>query len=85
MKLLSFSIVLSSLIFSFQYAWTNRLEFKNADLKTKIALKGYTVIFNKWTGNHCIFFASKGFYKDSSARKNLTLCKVDKNGRIVYP
>ena len=78
MKLLSFSIVLSSLIFSFQYAWTNRIEIKNA-------AEGYTVIFNKWTGYHCAFFAMKGFYKDPSAQENLTLCKVDENGRIVYP
>ena len=55
MKLLSFSIILSSLLIYFQFAWTNRLEFKNADLKTKSALKGYTVIFNKWISNHCFF------------------------------
>ena len=78
MKLLSFSIILSSLIFSFQYAWTNRLEIK-------VSNEQRSVIFNKWTGNHCSFSAVKGFYKNQSVRKNLTLCKVDENGRIVYP
>ncbi len=78
MKLLSFSIILSSLIFSFQYAWTNRLEIKVSD-------EQYSVIFNKLTGNHCSFSAIKEFNMSKNVQRKLTVCKVDKNGRIVYP
>ncbi len=78
MKLLSFSIILSSLIISFQYAWTNRLEIK-------VSNEQYSLIFNKWTGNYCAFSAIKVFNKDKNVQRDVTVCKFDANGRIVYP
>jgi hypothetical protein len=52
MKLLSFSILLSSLMFTFNYVWINRIMvIEQPD--------AHTVLMNKWTGNYCVFDADR--------------------------
>ena len=78
MKLLSFSIVLSFLLLSFNYLWMNRIEIKYGE--------SVFVLFNKWTGNHCVFAIGK---RDRSFLKkkgnSILVCDVDETGKIIFP
>ena len=42
------------------------------------------VIFNKWTGNHCVFYQAESNRNDKSVLREFTSCKVDENGKIKY-
>ena len=77
MKLLSLAILLSSIIFTFNYVWINRIHITNQS--------GWnSVLLNKWTGNHCVFLVEKENreYHDEDDYK---LCSVSKNGKIEFP
>jgi len=78
MKLLSLVILLSSIIFTFNYVWINRIHITNqSDL--------YSVLLNKWTGNYCVFYPMGGnriLYQDGKLYK---LCSVNENGKIELP
>ena len=78
MKLLSFSIILGSLLFSFHYVWINRIEIIKLNDRSAI-------IYNKWTGNHCVFSPLKRMRNDTRFTDEITPCEVDKNGKIRYP
>ena len=78
MKLLSFSIILGSLLFSFHYVWINRIEIIKLNDRS-------TIIYNKWTGNHCVFSHLKRMRNDTRFTDEIIICKVDKNGKIQYP
>ena len=78
MKLLSFSIILGSLLFSFHYVWINRIEILKLDDRS-------TIIYNKWTGNHCVFSHLKRMRNDTRFTDEINSCEVDKNGKIRYP
>tara|TARA_Y100000739_G_C20399442_1_gene369446 strand:+ start:313 stop:549 length:237 start_codon:yes stop_codon:yes gene_type:complete len=78
MKLLSFSIILGSLLISFHYFWVNRIEIKRANDMS-------LVIFNKWTGDHCVFYQAESSRNNKRVLREVTSCKVDKNGKIKYP
>ena len=78
MKLLSFSIILGSLLFSFHYVWINRIEIIKLNDRS-------TIIYNKWTGNHCVFSHLKRMRNDTRFTDEITSCEVDKNGKIRSP
>ena len=78
MKLLSFSIILGSLLFSFHYVWINRIEIMKLNDRS-------TIIYNKWTGNHCVFSHLKRMRNDTRFIYEITSCEVDKNGKIRFP
>ena len=78
MKLLSFSIILGSLLFSFHYVWINRIEIIKLNDRS-------TIIYNKWTGNHCVFSHFKRMRNDTRFTNEITSCEVDKNGKIRFP
>ena len=78
MKLLSFSVILGSLLFSFHYVWINRIEIIKLNDRS-------TIIYNKWTGNHCVFSHLKRMRNDTRFTDEITSCKVDKNGKIRLP
>ena len=78
MKLLSFSIILGSLLFSFHYVWINRIEIMKLNDRS-------TIIYNKWTGNHCVFSHLKRMRNDTRFTDEITSCEVDKNGKIRNP
>ena len=78
MKLLSFSIILGSLLFSFHYVWINRIEIMKLNDRS-------TIIYNKWTGNHCVFSHLKRMRNDTRFTDEITSCEVDKIGKIRFP
>ena len=78
MKLLSLSIVLGSLLISFHYVWINRIEIVKLNDRSSI-------IYNKWTGNHYVFSHLKIMRNDTRFTDEIISCKVDKNGKIIYP
>ncbi len=78
MKLLSLSMVLGSLLISFHYVWINRIEIVSLNDSSSI-------IYNKWTGNHCVFSQLKRMRNDTRFTNEIISCKVDKNGKIKYP
>ncbi len=78
MKLLSFSIILGFLLFSFHYVWINRIEIIKLNDRS-------TIIYNKWTGNHCVFSHLKRMRNDTRFTDEITSCEVDKSGKIRYP
>ena len=75
MKLLSLSIVLGFLLISFHYVWINRLEIVNLNDRSSI-------IYNKWTGNQCVFSHLKRMRNYTRLTDEKNSCKVDKDGRI---
>lgn len=78
MKLLSLSIVLGSLLISFHYVWINRIEIVNLNDR-------YSIIYNKWTGKHCVFSHLKRMRNDTRFTEEINSCNVDKNGKIQFP
>jgi hypothetical protein len=77
MKLLSFSIFLSSLLFTFNYVWINRITvISQSNLNT--------VLMNKWTGKHCVFYINEELrnHPNFDATNN---CRVDDNNKIELP
>ena len=78
MEILTFSIILGFLLISFHYVWVNRIEIKRADDMS-------SVIFNKWTGDHCVFIHAESTRNIRQVLRNFTTCKVDENGKIKYP
>lgn len=86
MKLLSYSILLSSLFFTFNYVWINRITvIEQSDL--------HSVLMNKWTGNHCVFYSDKDnreYANDEASKQslislNVKPCFVTENGKINLP
>ena len=43
------------------------------------------VIFNKWTGDHCVFYQAESSRNNKRVLREVTSCKVYKNGKIKYP
>ncbi len=43
------------------------------------------IIYNKWTGNHCVFSHLKRMRNDLRVTDEITSCEVDKNGKIRFP
>ena len=76
MKLLSFSIFLSSLLFTFNYVWINRITVIEQSDK-------HSLIINKWTGNHCIFY-NHTLHRFSPFSEDVVVCLVDA-GKIELP
>ena len=78
MKLLSLVILLSSIIFTFNYVWINRIHITNQSGVR-------SVLLNKWTGNHCVFYprgGNRAYNNDGGLYK---LCPVTENGKIEFP
>ena len=78
MKMLCFSILLGSVIISFHYVWIKRIEIINANDTS-------SVIYNKWTGDHCVFFPVKSARDNNRVMSEMNVCKVDEDGKIEYP
>ena len=76
MKLLSLAILLSSIIFTFNYVWINRIDISN--------LSGWNVLLNKWTGNHCVLLIKKE-NRENHDEDDYKLCSVNENGKIEFP
>ena len=77
MKLLSFSILLGSLLITFNYVWINRISIIS---QTDTG----SVLMNKWTGHHCVLIFSEGarvWVKEN----DIKVCDVDENGKIRFP
>jgi hypothetical protein len=76
MKLLSFSVLLSSILFTFNYVWINRITVIEQSDK-------HSLIINKWTGNHCIFYSDERlrFHPDTG---QVWWCSVEDN-KIELP
>ena len=78
MKLLCFSILLGSLLIAFNYVWINRISvIKQTELSS--------VLINKWTGKHCVFFDSRKIRYYNIGRGQQTVCDVDDDGKIKFP
>jgi hypothetical protein len=76
MKVLSFSVLLSSILFTFNYVWINRI--------TVIEQSGtHSLIINKWTGNHCVFL-NHTRHRFSPGFNDAVVCLVDA-GKIELP
>ena len=78
MKLLSLAILLSSIIFTFNYVWINRIHITNQSGVR-------SVLLNKWTGNHCVFFDGKENREYYEKEDNYKLCSINENGKIEFP
>ena len=78
MKLLSLVILLSSIIFTFNYVWINRIGIINKN-------ESSSTLLNKWTGNHCVFFDGKENREYYEKEDNYKLCLVTENGKIEFP
>ena len=78
MKLLSFAILLSSIIFTFNYVWINRINIINQS-------NLHSVLINKWTGNHCVFYDDKKTREYNIRRDEQKICNVNENGKIEFP
>ena len=78
MKLLSLVILLSSIIFTFNYVWIHRIHIINKDNLS-------SVLLNKWTGNHCVFFNDNETRKYHEEGDEFKVCSVNKNGKIKLP
>ena len=77
MKLSSFSFILDSLLISFYYVWINRVEIIKLNDRSAI-------IYNKWTGNHCVFSHLKRMRNDTRFTGEITSCEVDKDRKIRF-
>ena len=78
MKLLSFSILLGFLLITLNYVWINRISvIKQTELSS--------VLMNKWTGKHCVFFDSRKIRYYNIGRGQQIVCDVDDNGKIKFP
>ena len=78
---------LGFLLVAFLHVWGNRIEIQERSADARIK---YSIIYNKWTGNHCLFLESlkqrerfKRHYTRN--RHQLTVCAVDKHGKISLP
>ena len=75
---------LGFLLVAFLHVWGNRFEIQTGSNK-------YPIIVNKWTGNHCVVAESRSVREDlkdaitSGGRHELTVCAVDRNGKISLP
>ena len=78
MKLLSFSILFGSLLISFNYVWISRISVIKYEDKS-------FVLLNKWTGKHCVFIVDRDNRDFKKPYYDLTLCGVDKNGKVTLP
>jgi hypothetical protein len=78
MKLLSLVILLSSIIFTFNYVWINRIDIINQNASG-------SVLLNKWTGSHCVFFKDKFTREFYETEDNFKLCSYNENGKIEFP
>jgi len=78
MKLLSLVILLSSIIFTFNYVWINRIDIINQSATS-------STLLNKWTGNNCVFFDDKESREFYETEDNFKLCPVTENGKIEFP
>ena len=78
MKLLSFSILFGSLLISFNYVWINRISVIKYEDKS-------FVLLNKWTGKHFVFIVDRDNRDFKKPYYDLTLCGVDKNGKVTLP
>jgi hypothetical protein len=82
MKWIAFSIFVSSLVISFHYVWINRLEIQN----TKLYEIPFVTIFNKWTGNYCVFIPSQNVLKDYlNTVDDFKHCKINVDGKVTFP
>ena len=83
MKWIAFSIFVSSLIISFHYVWINRIEIKAVTSLKANESPVYT-IFNKWTGNHCVFTPRKDEVREEN--KDLFYwCEMPSAIKITLP
>jgi len=78
MKLLSLVILLSSIIFTFNYVWINRLEIKNKG-------NNFSLIINKWTGHHCYIQPDLDQQESNVADLDVIACVISKKGKILFP
>ena len=78
MKLLSFSILLGSLLITFNYVWINRIGIINQT-------DTHSVLLNKWTGKHCVFFIAESVRDDQKERDIWKTCEIDENGKVTFP
>ena len=44
-----------------------------------------SIIYNKWTGNHCVFSHLKRMRNDTRFTDEINSCNVDNNGKIQFP
>ena len=77
MKLLSFSILLSSLLFTFNYVWINRITVIEQSDK-------HSLIINKWTGKHCVFYNDERL-RNSSLESYVWMCSMKDKNQIELP
>ena len=77
MKLLSLAILLSSIIFTFNYVWINRIDIKSVD-------KNFTLLINKWTGHHC-YITPELEYQEDIQEQGIIACIFSKQGKIEFP
>lgn len=77
MKLLSLVILLSSIIFTFNYVWINRIEIKNKP-------NSISLIINKWTGNHC-YISPELDAQEHIQEEGAIACMISKKGKIEFP
>tara|TARA_S200000501_G_C20686168_1_gene683036 strand:- start:219 stop:458 length:240 start_codon:yes stop_codon:yes gene_type:complete len=68
--------LISILILSFSYIWSNRIEIKNWR-------DGAFLIINKWTGKQCIFHPD--FEVQSKSYGTLIELCEGELGRIIFP
>ena len=78
MKLLSTSILVAALIISFHFVWINRIDIKRANDMS-------FVLFNKWNGNHCVFYQSNNSRNNKKVLTEFYNCEVNEDGKITLP
>ena len=78
MKLLSTSILVAALIISFHFVWINRIDIKRANDMS-------FVLFNKWNGNHCVFYQANNSRKNKKVLTEFNNCEVNEDGKITLP
>ena len=78
MKLLSTSILVAALIISFHFVWINRIDIKRANDMS-------FVLFNKWNGNHCVFYQANNSRNNKKVLTEFYNCEVNEDGKIILP
>ena len=80
-------MVLCFLLVAFLHVWGNRIEIQ----ETPYGNPRHSIIYNKWTGNHCLFSESKAVREKFESedlrykKHQLTVCAVDEHGKISLP
>ena len=72
------SIFFVYFLISFHYVFINSIEIVNLNDRSYI-------IYNKWTGKHCVFSHLKRMRNDTRFTEEINSCNVDKNGKIQFP